>query len=355
MEPASEKRADILRILQYCFFIAVLLYFGQALFIPLSFAFLISFILYPFCRWLESKKIPRILAIFIGLLIFTLIVSLIFVLFVHQFSLFLQKWPALYEKILIDVNKVSLHIEEVFGLQLEERREWINTFFTNISQTAIQILPKTVYSTGILMVLILLVPFYSAAILYYRDVLVSFLYSVTPSKWNGYIKRILPDVIHTYYNFIIGMAIVYLIVGVLNSAGLAILGIPNAIFFGFVASILTFIPYVGITIGALLPMTVSFLLYDSIWYPVGVVLIFAVVQILEANLIFPLAVSYKLKINAFITILAIIAGGILWGASGMILFLPFLAILKLISERVHDLHPIAILLGTRSEVADQDH
>jgi predicted PurR-regulated permease PerM len=50
-----------------------------------------------------------------------------------------------------------------------------------------------------------------------------------------------------------GMAIVYLVVGILNSIGLLLLGIPHAILFGFIAAVLTFIPYFGIMVGSLLP------------------------------------------------------------------------------------------------------
>jgi predicted PurR-regulated permease PerM len=70
------------------------------------------------------------------------------------------------------------------------------------------------------------------------------------------------------------MFIVYAIVGVLNSLGLLLLGVPHAIFFGFVAAILTFIPYVGIMVGALLPMAMAWITFNSIWYAVGVAAIF---------------------------------------------------------------------------------
>jgi predicted PurR-regulated permease PerM len=158
------------------------------------------------------------------------------------------------------------------------------------------------------------------------------------------LKKMLNDSIHTYFNFIKGMALVYLIVGILNSIGLFLLGIPNAILFGFVASILTFIPYVGITIGALLPITISWLLYDSLWYPLGVIAVFVFIQVLEANVIFPLVLSHHLKINALAAIVVIVMGGLLWGAAGMILFLPFIAIFKLVIEHVDKNHPMAILL-----------
>src|SRR5690606_6525465 len=117
-----------------------------------------------------------------------------------------------------------------------------------------------------------------------------------------------------------------------------------------VASVLTFIPYVGITIGAILPIGIAWITFDSVWYPLGVVIVFAIVQYLEANLIFPCAVSYRLQVNMLFTLLAIVAGGILWGASGMVLFVPFLAILKLIADKNPNLRPVALLLGNNEEV-----
>jgi predicted PurR-regulated permease PerM len=97
-------------------------------------------------------------------------------------------------------------------------------------------------------------------------------------------------------------------------------------------------------------MAVSWIKYDSVFYPVGVLIVFVVVQILEANIIFPLAVSQKLKINALITLVVIVAGGIVWGAMGMILFLPFVAILKLIADQIEEMKPIAVLLGTKKDI-----
>ena len=72
-------------------------------------------------------------------------------------------------------------------------------------------------------------------------------------------------------------------------------------------------------VASLLPITVSWITFNSIWYPLGVIAIFAVVQYLEANVIFPWAVSQKLNLNTLFTIIAVIAGGIIWGAAGMIL------------------------------------
>ena len=344
-----------LNFLQYFLIIFLILYFGQPLLIPLSFGLLISFVLYPICCWLERHKFSRIMAILTSLILFTLLALLIVALMIRQFSLFARQWPELYDKIIVVLNDTFKSIGDLFNVPPEERRNWLNTIFTDASQKIIQVLPRTVYNTSVSTILFLLVPFYTALILYYRRLLMTFLFQIFPgAKSHEEILSILQESILAYYNFIKGMALVYLIVGILNSIGLALLGIPNAIFFGFIASILTFIPYIGITIGALLPMSIAWLTYDSIWYPLGIVGIFVVVQILEANIIFPLAVSFKLKINALATITVIMLGAIIWGASGMILFMPFTAIFKLIADKVPVLKPFSILLGTNHE-SEKDH
>jgi len=124
------------------------------------------------------------------------------------------------------------------------------------------------------------------------------LYSFFPTDKKEAIREILTETIHIYHNFIKGMLLVYLIVGILNGIGLAIIGISHPFLFGFIASILTFISYIGILISSLLPISISWITYNSIWYPIAVVLVFTVVQLLEAYIIFPLVVGNRLKINA---------------------------------------------------------
>ena len=83
----------------------------------------------------------------------------------------------------------------------------------------------------------------------------------------------------------------------------------------------------------------------SIWIPLGIVAVFVFVQYLEANVIFPKVVGAQLNINTWATLVSIIAGGIIWGVSGMILFIPFVAILKIIADNVEGWNPLKILLS----------
>jgi predicted PurR-regulated permease PerM len=191
----------------------------------------------------------------------------------------------------------------------------------------------------------ILVPIFSALILAYREMLAEVLYRLFPARKRESIHEILVETIVAYYNFVKGMLLVYLIVGLLNSLGLWIIGVPRPFLLGFIASILTFIPYVGILVASLPPIFISWVTYNSILYPFYVILVFTFVQLLEAYLIFPFAVGGSLKINTLVIMVVILVGGMLWGGAGMILFIPFVSILKLIADRTEGLETLAILLG----------
>jgi predicted PurR-regulated permease PerM len=126
---------------------------------------------------------------------------------------------------------------------------------------------------------------------------------------------------------------------------LLLLHVKYAVLFGFITAFMTIIPYFGILVSSLLPITLVWLETNNIWYPIGVVLVFTFVQYLEANLIFPYIVGRQLGLNTLISILTILLGGALWGLSGMILLLPFVALLKIISSHIPSLKNLSDLLG----------
>ncbi len=336
-------------ILQTVFFISVILYFGSTLFVPLSFALLISCILYPVCVWLERFKLSRMGAIIVSISILMILFGAIVYLLVNQLVSFFQEWPGLKSKLGTSANEISLWLSNNFNIDREKQLEWIDKLINDSGASAMSIISKAITTSAVGAVYFILIPIYAVLILYYRHKWMDVLYRLFPTEGRERIREIVKLSIQSYYNFIKGMAVVYLVVGILNSTGLFFLGIPHSFLFGFIASILTFIPYVGIMVASLLPISMAWVTYNSIWYPIGVIIIFAFVQYLEANLIFPLAVSSRLKINALVTIAFIFAGAIIWGVSGMILFIPFLGILKLVADRTPSLKTLSVILGDEKD------
>ena len=341
----SNRRFSVLEILQFIVLASLILYFGKTLFIPVSFSLLIGFILYPICKWMETKGINKGIAIVISILGVTLLVGAVLYLLFAQFSEFLQEWQSLRTKLTETIHQLSLFISERFDISLEKQTEFINNTLNNSGSQAFSIVRNTAYSLSESAFFLIMIPVFSALILFHRQMLSNALYELFPPERKKTIHEILIETIHEYYNFIKGMLVVYLIVGLLNSVGLWIIGVPNPFLFGFIASILTFIPYVGIMISSLLPIAVSWITYNSIWYPLAVIAVFSIVQVLEAYIIFPFAVGSRLKINTLVIIIVVIVGGILWGAAGMILFIPFISIVKLIADRTPSLKTLSVLLG----------
>lgn len=332
-------------ILQYIVLISVILYFGKTLFIPLSFSLLISFLLYPICKWMEEKGISQSVSLSIALFSVTLFFAILIYLLIIQITAFSNEWEPFRIKLMETVNELSTFLADQFGVSTEKQLDLLKNSINNSGSQLIAFLRAIAYSFSETVFFILIIPVFSALILYHRQLLANTLYQIFPADKKETIHEILIETIHAYYNFIKGMLVVYLTVGLLNSIGLLIIGVPHPFLFGFIASILTFIPYVGIMISSLLPIAVSWITFNSIWYPLGVILVFSVVQALEAYIIFPFAVGSRLKINTLVIIIMITMGGILWGAAGMILFIPFISIVKLIADRTEGLKTLSILLG----------
>jgi predicted PurR-regulated permease PerM len=288
-------------------------------------------------------------AVLVSVTLLTVLIGLLVFLLINQLLSFFQELPELKLKAAGAAEEISGWLSNNFNIKRDKQLQWLNKIINDSGGNTMSIISNTISASAVGAVVAILIPIYVVLILYYRQKWIDVLYRLFPNEGRERVRLIVKLSIQSYHNFIKGMAVVYIIVGILNSTGLFLLGIPHAFLFGFIAAVLTFIPYVGILVGALLPISMAWITYNSIWYPLGVIGIFAFVQYLEANLIFPLAVSSRLKINALVTIIAIFAGAIIWGVSGMILFIPFLGILKLIADRTPSLKTLSIVLGDKKD------
>lgn len=335
----------MLKNLQIVLFSALLLYWGRMLFIPCSTALLISCMLYPMVRWFEARGMGRSISIGFALSSLLIPLSLIILLLYSQVLGFKQEWPGIQVKLQALIASFSNYLFQRFNISVEAQWRWLQHLADDSGGRVLPFIGATTYGFSVFIILALIVPLLSGLILYHRAMLFRALCLLLPKEPPSELRSIVLSSILSYYNFFKGMLIVYLMVAILNTIGLWILGVPRPLLFGTVASVLTIVPYVGIVVASLVPVSVAWLYYNSVWYALGVILVFTIVQILEANIIFPLAVSQRLKVNAMATIIAIMAGGILWGAAGMVLFIPFMGILKLIADRSDKLKVLALLLG----------
>lgn len=333
----------MIKITWVLFFIALvigLLIILKAFLIPFSYGVLIALIVYPICKKLENKKVPRMIAVLfsvflvmflLGGIIFSLILQidiignelpqLVFSL--NQFLEDIQKW--------ISIN-LGLSVMEQSRLFIDMEKS-ITSNMDNIIKGSFSIAADAIFN-------IIIIPIYSVLILLNRSILVDFVSSLLSEKYKNIFPHILSESIQMFFNYLKGMLWVYIIVGILNSIGLLILGVDYAILFGMLTAFMTIIPYFGIMVSSILPITMVWIETHNVLYPIGVMLVLSFVQYLEANIIFPYIVGKQLGVNTLISITSVFIGGVIWGIAGMVLFLPFAALLKIISGHIDVLKPI---------------
>jgi predicted PurR-regulated permease PerM len=224
---------------------------------------------------------------------------------------------------------------------MEKLREQGNKSLENVGG----MITSTFGSIGNMLASAILVPLYSFFMLYYRDFFREFFFKAFKTVPQRKVNEVLNKIYDVVQSYLVGLATVMGIVAILNTAGLMVLGIDYAWFFGTLASLLMLLPYIGIAIGSILPALFALAVKDSAWYAVGVVAWFQFVQFLEGNIITPNIVGSKVSINPLMAIIGILLGGMLFGLAGLILAMPFIATLKVIFDAIPSMEAFGFLIG----------
>jgi predicted PurR-regulated permease PerM len=322
-----------------------ILYVGSSLFTPMCFGLLIALVVYPVCAKLEMRGLSKALAITISLTTVVFLFLLLLALLGWQLSLFTRDLPEIIRKLTPLIIDARNWLERKFSFTISMQDEWLHNTAVNSSGSLRQLIQTSLSGLSATLFMVFIIPIFSALFLYHRRTFVYSLQLIFGDKYKKRLSNILQETVHTYFNYIKGMIWVYIIVGILNSIGLLMLGIKYAILFGMLTAIMTIIPYVGILVSALLPISIAFITKDSLLYPLGVVAVFSFVQYLEANVIFPRIVGSQLKVSTWATLVGILAGGIIWGVAGMVLFIPFVAIFKIVTDNVDEWKALNVLLS----------
>ncbi len=331
-----------------------ILYVLRETIIPLAFSILLAILLHPVCAWLEVRKVPRIGAILLSILaLFTVIVILVYVVSM-QIGSFTEELPRITEKAEAILDETLTMGERYLNISRTQQVSEAKKYLINALSEGRAVLLNTLVTTTGAISTFVLIPLYIFFFLLYRDFFRMFVHKAIRSVPNEELNALLKKIYEVIQSYLSGLFLVILIVGVLNSIGLLILGVPHAIFFGFLAGFLILIPYIGILIGSILPALLSIVTMDSPWYALGVIGVMSFVQFLEGNFITPHIVGSKVSVNPLAAIVALFLGGQLWGLSGLILALPVTAILKVIMDTVPSLEPYGFLLGEPvHEVAEE--
>jgi predicted PurR-regulated permease PerM len=135
-----------LEIMQFIVFGSLILYFGKDIFIPICFAALISFVLYPVCLWMEKHGLNRLGATVISMIFLMLLFGALFALLTKQVVDFLKEWGTLQNKLSNSLSQLSQYAIDSLGISPEQQNHWLTQASDQSLKSFLAILQSTICS-----------------------------------------------------------------------------------------------------------------------------------------------------------------------------------------------------------------
>lgn len=308
--------------------------FAKKILTPFIIAVIISYVLHPIVNLLHERKVPRPVAV---LLIYAVFIASVTVIMINVIPMLIKQLRELNEHLpqlgmkaqsmLSSFNRNELlppSVREGFNralLKLEESiSSSITTFVDDIGSTI-----STIFIAFI-------VPFLVFYMLKDIKLIERSTLTFVPKKHRREIIRLLFDIDQALGNYIRGQFIVCVIIGVCAYLGYLLVGMPYALLLASLVAVFNIIPYLGPFFGAAPALIMASTI--SLKMMLLVITVNLAVQILEGNVISPQVVGRSLHIHPLMIILALMIGGELAGVVGLILAVPFFAVLKVIWQHV---------------------
>jgi len=334
--------------------ILLFMYLGRTIFIPLFFAFLISILLHPLVVWLEKIHFPRVLASLVALLVFVVFIGGLIYFFSKQVAKFSKELPHLEQKFSQKFQSIQQGISDKYHIESDEQMNYIgksaNGFVNGIANS----LATTFVGIAEFIILTIFFLVFTFFMLFHRRLLMQFLFSLFKDDERNKVRDITSQIRSVINSYVLGLLTEMVILIVLIFSTLSIMGIKFALLMSVMAAVLNIIPYLGIYTALVISMVIT-LANGTSGQALAIVIVFLVAHFVDANVILPRIVGGRVKMNPFITIIAVLVGHLLWGIPGMFLFIPLTAIIRIISEQVHGLEPLAIIIGEEKRTNGTDN
>ncbi|MFK7752939.1 MAG: AI-2E family transporter [Sedimentitalea sp.] len=184
-----------------------------------------------------------------------------------------------------------------------------------------------------IVILIVVVPVVAVYLLLDWDRMIARIDDLLPRDHAPVIRRLVGEIDQTLAAFIRGMGTVSLILGTYYAASLMIVGLQFGLVVGFVAGLVTFIPYLGALIGGALAIGLALFQFWGEWWLIGAVgLIFVVGQVIEGNVLTPRLVGGSVGLHPVWLLLALSVFGALFGFVGMLVAVPVAASIGVVAR-----------------------
>lgn len=330
--------------------IATAIYLGRGILVPLAFAIIFALILSPVTNYLVRKEMHPFLAILVPVVMGVLIIALLVYFISYQVSIFLNDIPALEKRFHELIEASQNWINDTFHIAFWKQDQYLSKTAETMKDNTPKFLQKTFSTVTDTLSFFLFFPFYTFLILYHKSTIKKFMVEIFTRSEEDRVVDVLHESQSIILQYVTGLLIELSIVFSLNATGFFIFGIKYPIFLALLSALLNIVPYIGMLVANIFCILVTLISSQNVEQIFIVAGVLGAVQIIDNNLLMPLVVGNKIRINALAIITGVLVGGALAGIAGMFLAIPGIALMKITFERVKHLRPWATLLGDETVV-----
>lgn len=324
-----------------------LLIIGKQILVPLTFSILFAFLLRPLTAFLERWIPNQIIAILLTFLVVMAGLAGVIMLFAYQFVDIIAALPSIGKKVTQGLDEIFAWLKQNFAISPPSWSEWVQENASTLIETPFAILSTSLSSSTAVIAGLGLSLIFTFFFLLYRTSFKNFLIYQFNENHRDQARNVIIEIQEMLQNYLQGLGTVILILAVLNSLGLWLIGIGYPIFWGVLAACLAIVPYIGTTLGGIFPFLYALATASTIWQPIAVVVLYQGIQQLEGNIITPRIVGSSVQINPLVAIISLFIFGMIWGIAGIVLSIPFMAVIKILMDEFDPLKPYGILLGSK--------
>ena len=344
------------------FYIAIL---GKTVLVPLVFGLLFSVMLLPLANFFERRlHFPRSLAALMSVLLLVLSLAGLLYLVGQQITTLADDWPQFKQQVTASVADLQRWISTKFHIRIKQQMTYVNSATSKLLETGSSVIGDVVVSFSSILLTLVFILIDTFFLLYYRRLIIRFLVSVFRQENSLIVYDVLAQIQSRIRQYILGLLLEMVIVSVATCLALWILGIKYAILLGLITGLFNVIPYIGIFTATLLSILVTFATAGATKLLLVLATILGI-HLVDSNILLPVVVGSKVRINAFITVLGVIIGESVWGIPGTFLAIPIIAIAKIVFDRIEPLKPWGYLFGDevdekeppplKEEIKEQGH
>lgn len=341
---APKRNKNLMFWLMLLALFATMVYVLRSVLMPFVAGIIIGYLLDPFATKFEKLKMNRtwatILTMFLLVLIVVPALIALFSVIDSQLGHFLDVMPKYLSSFAKKIEPAIVGLQERFpALEADKIREAIRGNMGNGLKVAGNIFRKLVsggFALFNVLSLLLITPVVAFYMLRDWGAFVRKVDDLLPKNYKKSIEKQAKEIDCILSSFIRGQLSVCLLLGLFYAIGLYVVGLDLGILVGFMAGVISFIPYVGSIFGFVVSIAIAFAQFDTLMPVAQVVGVFMVGQFIEGNFLTPNLVGESVGLHPVWIMFALLAGGVLLGFLGLMIAVPVAAIVGVLVRHAID-------------------